>query len=70
MMNRFNDSAHARVKVELGQVIKDVSSTSTEYEWIEAGLKVKQLIIEHIPKEDLKYAEYYRNTLAASPAVK
>ena len=32
-------------------------------EWIEAGMKIKDVLIDHIYKEDMKYAGFYRARL-------
>ncbi|HEY5994105.1 MAG TPA: hemerythrin family protein [Gallionellaceae bacterium] len=34
-------------------------------EWIEAGQELKDLLINHMLSDDMKYAEFYRNTLKA-----
>lgn len=34
------------------------SSSVVEYEWIDAGLKVKRALIEHLLTEDTKYRDY------------
>jgi hemerythrin len=58
---------HAQVKDELRQVMGSIPTGGTDYELIEAGLKIKQKIIDHILEEDMKYAEYHRESCAADP---
>lgn len=42
---------------------EDFENDRTDYEWIEAGLKVKQVLIEHLLVEDMKYRDYYRQNI-------
>jgi len=38
--------------------------------WVDAGLRVKSILVEHILNEDLKYATFYRNSLNVDSGVK
>ena len=38
--------------------------------WINAGLKIKTIPIDHILKEDMKYADFYRNSRNTTPPEK
>jgi hemerythrin len=53
---------HAARHVETIQALHDIMSRfvhgGTEYEWIEAGLQVKQALIDHLLIEDMKYRDY------------
>ena len=60
--------AHTRLK-DLIRHITDESITYTfDREWIEAGLKIKEALINHILIEDKKYADYYRASRSAGTA--
>lgn len=59
---------HAQLAAEMQRVKSALSSRSHEAEWVEAGLKVKDILITHIHMEDMKYAEFYRDTRAATGA--
>lgn len=62
---------HARVHAQLLQVLQDIkSSISSGYdaEWVEAGFGIKDALITHFQTEDMKYAEFYRNSSAAPAA--
>ncbi|MDH2917191.1 MAG: hemerythrin family protein [Gallionella sp.] len=48
---------HARITLALREIMAGLHGMA-EYEWIDAGLKVKQALIEHILNEDMKYRDY------------
>jgi hemerythrin-like metal-binding protein len=48
---------HAQITLVLREIM-DHFDHRVEYEWIEAGLQVKQALIEHILAEDMKYRDY------------
>lgn len=39
-------------------VMAGFAQEKTDYEWVETALKVKQVLIEHIMQEDLKYRDF------------
>jgi hemerythrin-like metal-binding protein len=51
---------HAQVLQALHKIMHGFEHNSVEYEWIEAGLQVKQALIEHLLAEDMKYRDYVR----------
>ena len=58
---------HAQITLALHDIMGRFESGGTEYEWIEAGLQVKQVLIEHLLAEDMKYRDYYlRSNLSNS----
>lgn len=59
---------HAQAVQFLDGVMAGFSQTKTEYEWIETALKVKQVLCEHILKEDLKYRDFCLANRAAASA--
>jgi hemerythrin len=34
--------------------------------WIDAGLKIKEILVSHILNEDMRYAEFYRKSCVQS----
>lgn len=62
---------HARMHAQLVKVLQDIKSTiSSGYdaEWVEAGLKIKEALMDHFHIEDMKYAEFYRDSRGAPTA--
>lgn len=51
---------HAQVTQALHEIMGGFERARAEFDWIEAGLKVKQALIEHILAEDMKYRDYCR----------
>ncbi len=35
--------------------------------WVDAGVQIKKILIDHILKEDMKYADYYHNHRGSVP---
>jgi hemerythrin len=58
------ESEHVQRHSEALQYLQKTSEgfgrSGTDYEWIEAGLKVKQTLIEHLLHEDMKYRDFCR----------
>ncbi|MBU1425092.1 MAG: hemerythrin family protein [Gammaproteobacteria bacterium] len=50
---------HIQVVQALNEIMGHFERGGVEYEWIEAGLKVKEALIQHLLKEDMKYRDYY-----------
>ncbi|MDD5058652.1 MAG: hemerythrin domain-containing protein [Sideroxydans sp.] len=51
---------HAEVLQALHEIMHGFDKNGLDYEWIEAGLQVKQALIEHMLAEDMKYRDYCR----------
>ncbi|MDO8311170.1 MAG: bacteriohemerythrin [Sideroxyarcus sp.] len=49
---------HAQITQALHEIMEGFEHDGTEYEWIEAGLKVKEALIQHLLAEDMKYRDY------------
>ena len=49
---------HAEITQALHEIMSHFVHGGTEYEWIEAGLQVKQALIDHLLIEDMKYRDY------------
>ncbi len=52
---------HEQVTQQLHTVMAEFSHASLGYEWISAGLKVKDTLIDHLLIEDMKYRDYFRS---------
>ncbi len=50
---------HAQITQALREIMGRFQQGGTDYEWIEAGLLVKQALISHLLSEDTKYRDYY-----------
>jgi hemerythrin-like metal-binding protein len=49
---------HAQITLALHEIMGRFEHDGTGYEWIEAGLQVKQALIDHLLTEDMKYRDY------------
>ena len=58
---------HVRWHEQILGALQNINERSLSYglysEWIEAGMKIKDVLIDHIYKEDMKYAGFYRARL-------
>jgi len=50
---------HRQATAAFQKVMASLSYQHNQAEWIEAGLKVKQLLVEHLIKEDMKYRDFF-----------
>lgn len=61
-----NVGEHALIHAQIKNLIRKIASESAIYgcdvEWIAAGLRIKEILIDHVLIEDKKYADYYRAT--------
>jgi hemerythrin len=53
---------HAQAIKDLNTIKEKFMTSNLEPKWIEAGLEVKDILITHFLMEDMKYAEFYRNS--------
>ena len=49
---------HAQVTLALHEIMGRFEHDGTDYDWIKAGLTVKEALIEHLLREDMKYRDY------------
>jgi hemerythrin-like metal-binding protein len=49
---------HAAVTRALHDIMGQFNHNGSEYEWVAAGLKVKQALVDHLLNEDMKYRDY------------
>ena len=61
---------HASMHKAAFEALQEIEAKFVNYnfepEWINAGLAVKDLLIEHVLTEDMKYAAFYRKSHSAS----
>ncbi len=59
--------AHARKHRAVEKALAALQDRLVNYglpaEWITVGLEVKEILFNHLLTEDIKYAEYYHNTI-------
>jgi hemerythrin len=63
-------TTHANILRALLEMEKDFVPYGLDSGWINAGLRVKELLISHVLNEDMKYAEYYRSSRKADASEK
>jgi hemerythrin-like metal-binding protein len=51
---------HAQILAEIREMVGHFGRDETEYTWIEAGLKLKHILVEHLLLEDMKYRDFHR----------
>ena len=54
---------HARTLSALQEMQAEFIPYGFDSGWIDAGLRIKELLIKHVLTEDMKYAEFYRNSM-------
>jgi len=63
---------HERIHSQVITTLKVINNKFVPYghdsEWMDVGVQVKKIIVDHILKEDMKYAEYYHKSI--SPGAK
>jgi hemerythrin-like metal-binding protein len=57
---------HQQVLKALSGIMANVGRNVIEYDLIEAGLTVKDVLIKHLLAEDMKYRDYCRNKIQIS----
>jgi hemerythrin len=60
---------HAQVVLAMNNIMEHFERGGVDYEWIEAGLKVKEALINHLLHEDMKYRDYCLNRCVLPKAV-
>ncbi len=53
-------AAHAELKAQFERVMKQFAESDISFVWALKGLHVKQLLVEHLLKEDMKYRDFLR----------
>jgi len=60
--------SHANALEALRVIMKNFIPYGHDSSWIDAGLRIKDILLYHILNEDMKYADFYRNSRASAPA--
>ncbi len=59
-----DSAAHARMHAHILNALKAIKAELIPYgldtSWIDVGLRIKRILIDHFQNEDVKYAEFYR----------
>jgi hemerythrin len=50
---------HAQIISFLNEIMESVDHGKMAHGWLEAGLEMKQVLIQHILNEDMKYRDYH-----------
>jgi len=50
---------HAAATKTFSDIVRRIEQSELDYEWIEAGLQVKHLLIDHLLNEDMKYRDFW-----------
>ncbi len=58
---------HAAIMAQFERVMKEFADTDISFVWALKGLRIKQLLVEHLLKEDMKYRDFLRGR-AGSPS--
>lgn len=53
--------AHAELAGRIRQALKEIHSTEPGTAWIETGLRIKVLLVDHLLNDDTKYIDYLRS---------
>lgn len=51
---------HAQAVRNFTQIMANLTRGGVEFEWIKAGLAIKQSLIDHLLNEDFKYRDFYQ----------
>jgi len=62
--------SHGRALKALYEVNEKFIPYGFDSAWVDAGLRVKSILVDHILNEDMKYAIFYRNSLNVDSHVK
>ena len=68
---QYPDTAgHARIHAHILNALQGIKAGFIPYgldsSWICVGMKIKRILIDHFQNEDVKYAEFHRNSLNGS----
>ena len=55
-----HSAKHAELTMQFERVMKEFAETDISFVWALKGLHLKQLLVEHLLKEDMKYRDFLR----------
>lgn len=58
---------HAHLIAELDAVMREFEHADVSFTWALKGLYLKQLLVDHLMKEDMKYRDFLRQKSGADP---
>lgn len=53
-------AAHTELTAQFVRVMKEIEESELSYVWALKGLRFKQLLVEHLLREDMKYRDFLR----------
>lgn len=51
---------HAELTAQFARVMKEIEASDISFVWASKGLRFKQLLVEHLLHEDMKYRDFLR----------
>ena len=51
---------HAQITAQFGRVMREFEQADVAFSWALKGLYIKQLLVDHLLKEDMKYRDFLR----------
>ncbi len=61
---------HAELTEQFERVVKEFAGTDISFVWALKGLRIKQLLIEHLLDQDMKYRDFLRARGTPGPGTK
>ena len=58
---------HVRLTAKLDSVMQEFEQADVSFTWALKGLYLKQLLVDHLMKEDMKYRDFLRQRKGANP---
>lgn len=58
---------HQRLTACLHEILQRLAQAITEFELIDTGLKIKNLLIEHLQNDDMRFRDYFLNLAQQTP---
>ncbi len=53
-------ATHVELTAQFARVMKEIEESEISFVWASKGLRLKQLLVEHLLKEDMKYRDFLR----------
>ena len=58
---------HSKALKNLQEIVEKFIPYGHDSEWVDAGWRIKGILVNHILTDDMKYAEFYRKSLETNP---
>jgi hemerythrin-like metal-binding protein len=59
---------HAQITAQFGRVMKEFEQADFSFTWALKGLYIKQVLVDHLLKEDMKYRDFLRVQKDSNPS--